>query len=325
MDSGGYGRARLSGKARGLLLAVLMAGFATLIAFFVIDVGRGPESNGGRLDDFLNDPKSGKCNFLDSETISWVQGFGPEAIPPLAAAVLNGGRNDEPAMDWLRKLFAMEPVERVKPKVRQRMALASLAALGGKHPKKVDAAYLPLLSTSNRFDAIYWLGLAGPRHFSFLTNLVAGTNFGEAEQAISSLVWMGTNADPAVPLLFSAIERHRENSPRRWWLSILAFRHIGPGHPFTVSRLLEYTEDEHPAVRSHSIFVLSGFTNESSRIIPHFLRLLREGDITRINDTGYSVARKLQGIGTPAHQAFPMLFARLKQAAELRKRIRKEK
>ena len=94
------------------------------------------------------------------------------------------------------------------------------------------------------------MGNSGHRHFGFLTNLIAGPDVKDAGAAINGLYLMGTNAQAAVPLVFSNLKKRGKTEGKNWWENLVLISEIGRHHEMTVPTLLPILEHTNEHARA---------------------------------------------------------------------------
>ncbi|MFT6619703.1 MAG: hypothetical protein ACJASX_002606 [Limisphaerales bacterium] len=261
---------------------------------------------------YINSTNGGYLLLQSSNMAAVVVGFGREGVPYFIEEFWNASSQIGGNTNWLSAQLVKLGKVSLSPIIRRRNALLSLTILGRQHPEEVDPFFTDLLSTTNRHESIQLLGHMGDRHFNFLTNLIAAPNRDDAQAAIWGLVGMGTNAQAAVPLVFSSITNH-PNRRRMGWYPLFALQHIGEHHVATLPTLIGLLGSTDRDARFMITRLLAQMTNHHDQIAPVFARLGQK-PITATNDPGEFVSYYLSRVGVPPDVAVPILIRRLKHA-----------
>lgn len=312
-------KAPLAPPRRSILWAVLalVSGFSLLWMLSHVIPG-GPTSNGMTVSEWLNATNKGHIwQDASSDHIGPViEEFGPEAVPLFIAEfkeAISGQRAEE---SWIsRNVPGMSRPRVDAANIRDR-SFRALAILGRHHPELVDPFFEEQLRTTNRQEALFYLGATGLRHYHFFTNLIAGTNSSDVGAALQGLQFMGTNAEPAVPLVFATMEKHGAARGKDWWLHLTILARIGEHHEQTVPTLLQMLQHTNQAARILAGHTLVRMTNQYDRIRPEFVRLASL-PITATNDPGRYVANDLFRMGVPPEVGVPILMKRLEYMVQL--------
>lgn len=249
-------------------------------------------------------------------TFPSVEELGADAVALVINAYHSANAGPGETRNWIRKHVPGLSRANLRPDELRSHALRTLSALGASYPAPVDRFYYDEIRTTNRIPILYSMAASGMRHFAFVTNLVTKGTIHDQGHAIRALGELGRNAQSAVPLVLSTLEKHGAKRDEIWWSGSLVLARIGQDHALTVPALLGQLEHTNTAARKAATDTLVDLTNHLHQIRHEFVRLARV-PITPTNDPGEFVSHQLERLRVPPEIGVPILMKRLRHAIKL--------
>lgn len=244
-----------------------------------------------------------------------IEGFDSRAIPFFIEGFYE---IRQPSGGWFKRLRAFLRIpERSAPdpiELRRR-CYSALVILGRGDPGQVDQFLLSQLDTTNRHEAIPWLGMLGNRHYQLLTNMVSGDNGRDADAAIRPFILSGTNVMNEIPIILTAIQNHAGTN-RNFWNHIKQMGFLAHRNVPVSSGLIELLShrSHHVQREAFGALFVAAEVDDEARVA--FAKVATR-PVAIVPNLGDSAAKFLHHFKIPRNVAVPILVNRIEQLVDL--------